>query len=276
VGLHNEQWRVQYAGGVVIVMVADMNSSSITKLTSLALDRGKCGGTYADAVILLSSAVSAVAADLWPGPRLNRRRWIRWLVIASAVPVALAAQAPERLAFDRASTSIVVHVGRSGVFGFAGHDHEIAAPVADGQILVDRTDLSRSTITAVFDATALRVTGKGEPADDVPVVQRVMLSDRVLDVEKYPKITFRSGKISATQRSDRLTLRVDGELTLHGITRPLSVPVDATLTSSGLTATGRVTVRQTDFGIRPVTAGAGTVRVKDEVDVVFSIVGRPQ
>jgi polyisoprenoid-binding protein YceI len=204
-------------------------------------------------------------------------RWIQWLVIASAaVPVALPARAPERLVFDPASTTIVVHVGRSGVFGFAGHDHEIAAPIAGGEILLDRTDLSRSTIMAVFDATALRVTGTGEPADDVAEVQRVMLSDRVLDVEKYPKITFRSDKISVTERSDRLTLRVDGELTLHGITRPLSVPVDATLTSSGLTAKGRVTVRQTNFGIRPVTAGAGTVKVKDEVEIVFSIVGRRQ
>jgi len=205
------------------------------------------------------------------------RHWIRWLMIASAaVPVALAAQNPERLVFDPASSSLVVHVSRSGVFGFAGHDHEIAAPVVDGQISLDRTDLSRSTIIAVFDATALKVSGKGEPADDVAEVQRVMLSDRVLDVEKYPKITFRSGKISVTQRSERLTLRIDGELTLHGVTRPLSAPVDVTLTSKGLTATGRVTVRQTDFGIRPVTAGAGTVRVKDDVEFVFSIVGRRQ
>jgi polyisoprenoid-binding protein YceI len=202
-------------------------------------------------------------------------RWIRWLVMASAA-IPLAAQAPERLVLDPASTSIVVHVGRSGVFGFAGHDHEIAAPVAEGQILLDRTDLTRSTIVAVFDAKALRVTGKGESADDVPEVQRVMLSDRVLDVEKYPKIIFRSDKISVTQRSQRLTLRVDGQLTLHGVARPLSVPVDATLTSNGLTATGRVVVRQTDFGIQPVTAGAGTVRVKDEVEIVFSIVSRRQ
>jgi polyisoprenoid-binding protein YceI len=198
------------------------------------------------------------------------------LIASSAVSIALAAQATEQLVLDPASTNIVVHVGRSGVFGFAGHDHEISAPGVDGQISLDRADLSRSTIVTVFDATKLRVTGRGEPADDVAEVQRVMLSDRVLDVEKYPKITFRSGKISVTQKADRLTLRVDGELTLHGVTRPLSVPVDATLTSSGLTATGRVMVRQTDFGIHPVSAGAGTVKVKDEVEVVFSIVGRPK
>jgi polyisoprenoid-binding protein YceI len=204
------------------------------------------------------------------------RRILGLAIVSAAVPVALSAQAPERLVFDPTSTSIVVQVGRSGVFGFAGHDHEIAAPVAEGEIVLDRTDLTKSTIVAVFDATALRVTGKGEPADDVPEVQRVMLSDQVLDVEKYPKITFRSGKISVTDRSGRLALRVDGELTLHGITRPMSVPVDATLTSNGLTATGRVTVRQTDFGIRPVAAGAGTVKVKDEVEIVFSIVGRPK
>jgi hypothetical protein len=33
-------------------------------------------------------------------------------------------------------------------------------------------------------------------------------------------------------------------------------------------------VQQSQFGIRPVTAGAGTVRVKDEVEVVLSVTAR--
>ena len=200
-----------------------------------------------------------------------------WLVVAwAAIGVAAAAQAPERLVFDPA-TSIVVRVGRSGVFSFAGHDHEVAAPVSGGQIMLDRADLTRSSLTMEFDAAALKVTGKGEPPDDVPEVQRVMLSDRVLDVQKYPKIAFRSRKISVTQRaSAQSTLLVDGDLTLHGVTRSLTVPVEARLTANGFTANGRVAVRQTDFGIRPVTAGGGTVKVKDEVEIVFAITARAQ
>jgi hypothetical protein len=44
------------------------------------------------------------------------------------------------------------------------------------------------------------------------------------------------------------------------------------LNGNRMTATGEATVRQSDFGIRPVSAGGGTVRVKDEVGVVFTIV----
>jgi polyisoprenoid-binding protein YceI len=203
-------------------------------------------------------------------------RWTRWLVVLwSAMVVAPAAQAPERLGFDPAATSIVVRVGRSGVFGFAGHDLEIAAPVADGQIIPDRGDVTRSTITSTFDATALKVTGEGEPPKDVPEVQRVMLSGQVPDVETYPKTTFPSRKLSATQHStERMTLRIDGELTLHGMTRALTVPVDLHLTANGLS--GHRTRHRASDRLRDPTRDrrSGTVRVKDEVEIVLSVLAR--
>jgi polyisoprenoid-binding protein YceI len=205
-------------------------------------------------------------------------RWTQWLLVLwVALGVSSWAQATERLVFDPAATSIVVRVGRGGVFSFAGHDHEVAAPVSGGQIMLDRSDITRSTLTVEFDAAALKVTGKGEPPEDVPEVQRVMRGERVLDVAKYQKIAFSSRKISVTQRSaERSVLRVDGELTLHGATRSLTVPVEVRLTANGLSANGRVSVRQSDFGIRPVTAAGGAVRVKDEVEIVFTITARSQ
>jgi hypothetical protein len=37
---------------------------------------------------------------------------------------------------------------------------------------------------------------------------------------------------------------------------------------------GSASVRQTDFGIKPVSAGGGAIKVKDEVRVEFEIFGR--
>jgi hypothetical protein len=91
----------------------------------------------------------------------------------------------QELRIDAASSKMVVHVGRSGLFGFSGHDHEVVAPVLDG------TDVSRSKVSIQVDATAMKVTGKGEPAKDVPEVQRVMLSERVLDVPTASKDCIR-------------------------------------------------------------------------------------
>ena len=205
-------------------------------------------------------------------PRVSAIRIVMPALLAIVLAVIVTAQGPEQLVIDSGKTTITLHVGRSGVFGFAGHDHEVAVPVVQGQITLDRSDVSRSTMTATFDATELKVTGRGEPPEDVPEVQRVMLSDRVLDVQRYPTIAFRSRRVSLTEASaDRMTLGIAGDLTLHGLTQSLTVPVTVQLTADGLRANGKTTVRQSQFGIRPVTAGAGTVRVKDDVDVMFSV-----
>ena len=193
------------------------------------------------------------------------------LMMAAALVGAL--QTTQEFRVDPAATSVVVHVGRAGLFRFAGHDHEVAAPGVEGRITLDPTDPSRSRVAVQFDAKALKVTGKGEPAGDVAEVQRTMLSERVLDVARYPTIAFASDRISVQQRSaSNLTLRVDGRLTLHGVTKPVSVPVAVRLDGNRITATAEATVRQSEFGIRPVSAAGGTVRVKDEVDVMFTIV----
>ena len=202
-------------------------------------------------------------------------RLVRLLVIGVAIVAACAlgtAQTTERFVVEPAGSSVTLRVGKSGVFGFAGHDHEVVATVSDGEIALDSIDLSRSRISIRFDATTMKVTGKGEPSGDVPEVQRVMLSDRVLDVQRYPVISFASRAISVAKRSgDRMALQVAGDLTLHGVTRRLTVPVNVQLMTDRLRADGAAVVRQTEFDIRPVSAGAGTVRVKNAIDVSFSV-----
>jgi hypothetical protein len=66
-----------------------------------------------------------------------------------------------------------------------------------------------------------------------------------------------------------------GELTLHGVTRPLAVNAAVALDpAGGLTARGTFSLKQTDFGIEPVTAAGGTVRVKDVIGVDFVLRAR--
>lgn len=192
-----------------------------------------------------------------------------------SIEAVVAAQANQELRVDSAASTVMVHVGRAGLLAVAGHDHEVAVADVQGTIALDLADVSRSHATLQLKATTMRVTGRGEPAGDVAEVQRVMLSDRVLDVQRYPTIVFESRRILPGARtSNRLVFRVEGQLTLRGTTRPLSAPVEVRLSDDHITATGKATVRQTDFGIRPVTAVAGTVRVKDEVEIVFRIVAR--
>jgi hypothetical protein len=43
---------------------------------ALRLSHGDCGGSYAEAVIILCAALSALAADVWPGRRIDRARFV--------------------------------------------------------------------------------------------------------------------------------------------------------------------------------------------------------
>ncbi len=54
--------------------------------------------------------------------------------------------------------------------------------------------------------------------------------------------------------------------------------VDATLEQGGaqLKAAGKSQFKQTTFGMHPVTAGLGTVRVRDQMTISFVVFGRPK
>jgi hypothetical protein len=53
----------------------------------------------------------------------------------------------------------------------------------------------------------------------------------------------------------------------------VSVPVSAEIGADALKATGRLSVKQTDYGIKPVSVG-GVVAVKDALNITFTIVAR--
>lgn len=67
-------------------------SDFANRVTSVAdaLAAGRCGGSYAEACILVSALVSGIAADLWPGTGIDRRRFVEaWArhADASLLPV---------------------------------------------------------------------------------------------------------------------------------------------------------------------------------------------
>ncbi len=198
-----------------------------------------------------------------------------WLLIVAGA--AAGQDQPARVfAIDPAASTVTIEIGKAGVLGFAGHPHEVTTHGVTGKVSVDRADIARSTVSLDIDAASLRVTGKGDPPSDVPEVQRVMLGDRVLDVARFPAVAFRSRRVSRTAGTATAPtrLKIDGDLTLHGVTHPVTVTPDVSIAPDGLTARGRFTIRQTDFGIQPVTAAGGTVRVRDAVDIVFELHGK--
>ena len=168
-----------------------------------------------------------------------------------------------------------ITVGKSGLLSFAaGHTHEVTAPAIAGRIAFDSADPARSTVRVTIDAATLAVSTVGESADDVPKIQHTMASEQVLDVARYPTIAFDSTSVAFKHAGiATLDVVVSGRLTLHHVTRDVSVPVAVHINGDELTGTGRFSLKQSDYGITPVSV-AGVVSVKDALDINFTIVGR--
>ena len=198
------------------------------------------------------------------------------LVLVSAVLVAApVAAAPRVYVVDAAASSVRVHVGKSGAFSFAGHKHEVVAPALSGEVTADPADLAASRVAVTFDAAALKVLPEGEPPGDPPKVEEAMRGPKVLDAARFPEIRFQSQKVSGRDAGGgAYDLELAGELALHGMTRPITLPVHVEIAGDTLTATGKAVLRHDQFGMQPVSAAGGSVKVKNEIAIDYRIVAR--
>jgi len=162
---------------------------------------------------------------------------------------------------DRERSTLTVFAYKSGLFSGFADDHEIRAPITSGSI-VEAGNLS---VEIAVRSAALVVLDPKLSAAKRSEVQTRMVGPEVLDVSRFPDIAFVSTSIAPTG-TDRWT--VNGRLTLHGETRPATFAV----TRQGGQYSGTVMLKQSDFGIRPISIVGGTVKVKDELKVEFVIV----
>ena len=177
------------------------------------------------------------------------------IVLIGAAPVAAGPQP-----IDAARSTLTVFVYKSGLFSAFADDHVIKAPIASGSL--DENAPARVEISV--HAADIKVTDPSLAADRRAEVQAKMVSADVLDVARFPDITFTSNSIHATG-PDRWT--VSGRLTLHGQTREVTLPVSR----RDAVFRGEAQIKQRDFGIEPIRIAGGTVKVKDEVKVAFEI-----
>jgi len=195
------------------------------------------------------------------------------LAAALAVGPSVLAASLRTFTVDPEQSRALIDVGKSGAFSFAGHTHEVEAPLTSGVIHLDTDDPSHDDVRLEFNAAAMRVTGKGDPASDVPKVTAAMLSDMVLDVNRYPAIAFESTGVTAKGPAGSLDLSVTGRLTIHGKTQTVTTPVSVKIAGERLTATGTFVIKQTDYGIAPISVG-GVVKVRNELNITFTVAAR--
>ena len=181
------------------------------------------------------------------------------LIISVAVTLSVAPLAIGQVHPIDNSSRLVVHAFKSGLFSGLADNHEIEAPISEGT--VDEVGLR---VRFVVESGRMKVLDPKLSADKRREVQERMQGPEVLDSARFPKITFESAKVEHT---DQGALRVEGRLSLHGLSRPISVSVK----KENGRYVGPCTLSQREFGISPISIAGGTVKVKDELKIEFDI-----
>ena len=187
------------------------------------------------------------------------------LVACCLVTAGLHYVSPGRAQSTAGYSTITIHVHKAGMFSAFGHNHEITAPVAQADL-----DAGAMSAAIVVHAADLKVMDTELSEKDRAAVQETMLGPKVLDVKNFPEIRFKSSRIEQTSPRH---FRVTGTLELHGVKKEISLE----MTGGPQEYKGSTKLKQTDYGIQPVSAGGGTVKVKDEIDLEMDIyAGEPR
>jgi polyisoprenoid-binding protein YceI len=159
--------------------------------------------------------------------------------LALAAPLALAQTSTWTIDTNHSEIDFTVrHMSVSNVHGRFG--------IKEGKILFNDADATKSTVNVTIDTTTVDTGVSGRDND--------LKSDHFFDVATYPTATF----VSTSVAKKGIGLTVTGNLTLHGVTKPVTLDVEGPSAPvpgmdkkphSGYSAS--TTIKRTDFGIAP-------------------------
>ena len=174
----------------------------------------------------------------------------------------------QSLLVDTAASSITLRTRAEGLLARLAHDLEIAAPLFRGRVTLDGEAWTAEVGVAV---ASLRVVGVVHGTE----LDRAALSssDRAQIEQKMRQDVFFGGVREVTANAQG-TSRTGGEATIAIGTRSQRVPLTLSLEAppgGNITASGRFTLSLEKLGVKPIKGPLGAFRVKDAVEVLFTI-----
>jgi polyisoprenoid-binding protein YceI len=137
-----------------------------------------------------------------------------------------------------------------------------------GTVVVDDSDISKSTVNVTIDATSLDTR---EPDRD-----KHLKSEAFFDVAKYPTITFQSTRV---ERNNDGSLKITGDLTIRGITKTAvlattapKAPIKDPWGLQRTAASASTRINRQDFGVAwNQKLDSGGVVVGDDVSITLDV-----
>jgi polyisoprenoid-binding protein YceI len=178
-----------------------------------------------------------------------------------------------RFRLDPTQSTFIVHANRAGLAWFKGHSHRIAVKDFDGEASLTLDAVQPASLTMNIRAASL---GETDPffTDEQKGIINKELNEIVLETAKYPEITFRSANIVGSVKNGAIEAQVTGDITLHGVTRRITIPATVTVDGDTFRAKGEFSLNRKKFGVNATSAFHGFVKVRHTLKFEFDIIGR--
>ena len=215
------------------------------------------------------------------------RRFTQTILLASLVNLLLSASPvsaqrqkqkpkpqPARVfTFDATASEIAVTLTQEGMIARRYPTHRVLAKSFNGKVELPNDE---TKMTVELEADPKLLTNVDAAMGDFERKEfHNVLRNQILEADKFPVIKFTSVSVGNVQRdSDKRSFTLTGDLTVHGTTKRVSFPVNATLSDKELRASGDEKLKLTEFGLKPFEKGLGLIKIADELKVSFSIVAK--
>ncbi len=183
------------------------------------------------------------------------------LILAAALAAGAAHAQATAWKIDSAHSGVQFQIRHLGVSNVHGSFSKVT-----GTVDLDEKDLTKSHVDATIDATTVNT---NEPARD-----KHLSTPEFFDTAKYPTMTFKSTSISNAGGH----LKMTGDLTLAGVTKPVTLDVDGPAAPqkgmrggmvSGFSASGTLSRKDFNFGQKYTAPMLGD-DVKFTIDIEMS------
>jgi polyisoprenoid-binding protein YceI len=180
-----------------------------------------------------------------------------------------------RYLIDAAASRFTVQAFATGLLSAFGHNPTIGIGDYDGEIQFVPETYENASVRVTVRTAAMEVLDEMKRDDRQKLEQQMY--EQVLDVKHFSTAVYAGKEITVQKLSNELlNADVSGELSFHGITQTHSFDARVTAMGTMLRISGEFSLRQSDYGIKPVSFAGGALRLKDELKFKFELVARMQ
>ena len=178
-------------------------------------------------------------------------------------------------AIDARASLFTVQAFAAGIVAVVAHSPKFAIREMVGEMEFVPETMEKASLQLTIIVGSLEIMDEVS-AMDRREIERVMF-DEVLQKSVYPRIEYKSSRVSASKTGENVfRVNVNGDLTLHGITRGVGLEAQVVAGQDTLRAQGSFTLMQSDYGLRIASVAGGTLKLKDELRCAYFILGRRQ